>query len=187
MMLISGIVLWSVLHLSLALKPDWRAGLVQRVGAGPFKGMFSLLLLGALALIVLGWKAFPATSLYVPPAGLRHLTMLLMPLAVILFFAARLPTNLKQIIRHPQLTGVKLWAVAHLLANGETRSVLLFTGLLAWAVLEVIFINRRDGAWQKPAPAGSSKTVLQVIIALIITAALIFAHPWLAGVALIPA
>ena len=186
MLLIAGILLWAAVHLSKAMTPQLRGQLVTRIGAGPYKGLFSLLIIGALVLMVVGWKAFPASSLYVPPAGLRHVTMLLMPFAVILFLAGRLPTDIKQLIRHPQLTGVKLWAVAHLLSNGETRSVILFGGLLAWAVLEVIFINRRDGARQKPPRVGALKTGLQAVIGLVVTAVLMYIHPWLAGIPLLP-
>lgn len=181
-MLIAGVVLWAAAHLFVALAPDARRALITRLGEGPYKGLFSLALVAALVLIVLGWRATPPTSLWLPPPGMRHATMLLVPIAVVLFISAHAPTDIKRIIRHPQLTGVKLWAVAHLLSNGETRSIILFGGLLVWAVLEVIFINRRDGARVKPAPVGPAKTVLSAVIGLLISAALLFAHPWFAGV-----
>ncbi|MES0872873.1 NnrU family protein [Sinimarinibacterium thermocellulolyticum] len=185
MLLTLGVFLWAAIHLSVALAPAARRALIERIGLNPYKGLFSLALVAALLLIVFGWRAMPPTSLWLPPPGMRHATMLLVPIAVILFISARAPTDIKRIIRHPQLTGVKLWAVAHLLANGETRSIILFGGLLAWAVLEVIFINRRDGAWVKPAPVGAGKTVLSAIAGLLISALLIFLHPWIAGRALI--
>jgi uncharacterized membrane protein len=181
MLLTLGVLLWAVVHLFVALAPDARAALIGRIGLNPYKGLFSLALVAALVLIVLGWKSMPPTSLWLPPPGMRHATMLLMPFAVILFISARAPSDIKQIIRHPQLTGVKLWAVAHLLSNGETRSIILFGGLLAWAVLEVIFINRRDGARVKPAPVGALKTTITVVVGLLITGVLIYAHPWFAG------
>ena len=181
MLLILGLVLWAVTHLFVAMAPGARAGVVARIGEGPYKGLFSLVLVLALVLIVLGWRAMPPEALYNPPVALRHLTMLLVPIAVVLFISSRAPTDIKQIIRHPQLTGVKLWAVAHLLANGEVRSVILFGGLLAWAVLEVIFINRRDGARQKPPRAGWPKTLVSALIGLAIAALLIVVHPWIAG------
>jgi uncharacterized membrane protein len=101
--------------------------------------------------------------------------------------SAQAPTDIKQFIRHPQLTGVKLWAVAHLLSNGETRSLILFTGMLAWAVMEVIFINRRDGVWNKPARVGALKTTISAVIGLIITVLLMFGHRMFAGVPIINA
>lgn len=185
MLLTLGVLLWAVTHLFVAVGAGARTGLVERIGLGPYKGLFSLTLIAALALIVVGWRAMPATSLWAPPPGMRHATLLLMPFAVILFLSARAPTDIKRLIRHPQLTGVKLWAFAHLLANGETRSMILFGGLLAWAVLEVIFINRRDGAWVKPAPVGLAKTSLSAVVGLVVTAVLLFAHPWFTGMPVI--
>jgi len=185
MLLSLGVVLWAVTHLFVAVAPDARAQLVSKLGLGPYKGLFSLVIVLSLVMIVFGWQAMPATSLYVPPMGLRHATLLLVPIAVVLFISARAPTDIKRLIRHPQLTGVKLWAVAHLLANGEVRSLILFGGFLAWAVLEVIFIKRRDGAWTKPAPVGATKTILSAVVGLAIAALLIVVHPWIAGRAVV--
>jgi len=186
-MLVLGILLWAITHLFVALKVDARQQLIEKIGLNPYKGLFSLTLVLALVLIVMGWKAMPHDMLYVPPAGMRHLTLSLMPIAVILFISARAPTDIKQIIRHPQLTGVKLWAVAHLLSNGETRAVILFGGMLAWAVLEVIFINRRDGAWNKPARVGPLKTTIAAVVGLVVTVLLVFGHRLFTGVPIISA
>jgi len=187
MILILGLLLWSIVHLSVAATPQLRAGLIGRLGEGPYKGLFSLLLVGALALIITGWKVFPVAYAYLPPPGLRHAAMLLAALSLLLFFASVVPGDIRRFVRHPQMAAVKLWAVAHLLANGETRSLVLFIGLLAWAVLEVIFINRRDGAWTKPASVGIGKTSLQIVVGLVVAALVVrFAHPWLSGVALLP-
>jgi uncharacterized membrane protein len=185
MLLALGILLWSVTHLSVAMRPALRSGLVAQMGLGPYKLLFSALIVASLALIVIGWRSMPPVSLWLPPTGLRHLTLLLMPLAVILFLSARLPTDIKQVIRHPQLTGVKLWAISHLLANGESRSIILFGGLLAWAVLEVIFINRREGARVKPPRVGALRTTISALIGILVTGVLVAAHPWFAGLPVI--
>ncbi|SFF51041.1 NnrU protein [Fontimonas thermophila] len=185
-LLVAGILLWSATHLFKALCADVRARLIARIGEWPYKGLFALLIVASLVLMVSGWKATLPTALWQPPAFLRHVTMLLVPIAVILFISARAPTDIKRFIRHPQLTGVKLWAVAHLLSNGEIRSVVLFGGLLAWAVLEVIAINRRDGAWVKPGPVGATKTLISALIGLALAAVLVYAHPWLSGMPLLP-
>lgn len=181
MLLVLGVLLWSATHLFVALGREARGKLVAGMGPGPYKLLFSAAIVGSLVLIVMGWKAMPPNSLWLPPTGMRHLTLLLMPIAVILFLSSRLPTDIKRVIRHPQLTGVKLWAVSHLLANGETRSVILFGGLLAWAVIEVIVINRRDGARVKPAPVGALRTTTSALIGVLVTGVLIFGHPWFAG------
>lgn len=181
LLLVLGILLWSGTHLFVALAQQRRARIVANIGLRPYKVLFALTLVVALVLIVLGWRSTPPASLWLPPAGMRHLTITLMPIAVILFLSARAPTDIKQFIRHPQLAGVKLWSVAHLLSNGETRSIVLFGGLLVWAVLEVIFINRRDGARVKPPRVGMLRTVISALIGLLVTGLLVFAHPWFAG------
>ena len=181
LLLVLGVLLWSGTHLFVALSVQRRAALIAQIGAGPYKAAFSLVLVAALVMIVLGWRSTPPTSVWLPAEGMRHLTLALMPLAVILFLSARAPTDIKQFIRHPQLTGVKLWAVAHLLTNGEARSIVLFGGLLAWAVLEVIFINRRDGARVKPPRVGALRTTISALVGLLVTGVLVFAHPWFAG------
>ncbi|MGB0955361.1 MAG: NnrU family protein [Panacagrimonas sp.] len=186
LLLVLGLILWSATHLFIALAPNQRAALIGKLGEMPYKGLFSVVLVLALALMVMGWKSMPPSAVWNPPAGMRHLTMALMPIAAILFVSARAPTDIKQLIRHPQLTSVKLWAVAHLLSNGELRSLILFTGLLAWAVLEVIVINRRDGAWNKPQPVGMVKTCAFVGVGLFFAAFLMWAHPWLSGIPLLP-
>ncbi|MFA5941043.1 MAG: NnrU family protein [Sinimarinibacterium sp.] len=186
LLLILGIALWAATHLFVSLGANTRAGVIERIGLKPWKGLFAVTIVVALVLIVSGWKSTLPTALWNPPSFMRHITMLLMPIAVILFISARAPTDIKQIIRHPQLTGVKLWAFAHLLSNGEVRSVILFGGLLAWAVMEVIFINRRDGAWKKPTPVGAAKTAVSAVIGLIVTAVIVYVHVWIAGVALMP-
>lgn len=186
MLLILGLLLWSLVHLSVAVVPGMRQNLISRLGNGPYRGLFSLLIVGALVLIVVGWKQFPAGQLYIPPAGLRHATMSLMPIALILFVAAKFPSNIHRVIRHPQMVAVKTWALAHLLSNGEWRSVVLFGGLMAWAVAETIFINRRDGARVKPEPSGAGRVIATVVIGLLLTAVVMGIHPWIAGVAILP-
>ena len=84
----------------------------------------------------------------------------------ILFFAAYPPTNVKRLLRHPQLTGVALWGVGHLLANGESRSIVLFGGLTLWAIAEIVVINRRDGARDKPAPVPAKTPRLRCALLL---------------------
>jgi uncharacterized membrane protein len=184
-LLIAGLLIWAVVHFIPSLKPELRTAAVAKMGPLPWKGLFALGVLAGLALVVAGWKSMAPTALWVPPAGMRHATMALVPIAVILFFAARLPTDIKRVIRHPQLTGVKLWAVAHLLSNGETRSVVLFGGLLAWAVMEVIFINRRDGEWQRPASVGLPKSLISAVIGLVIAGAIVHFHQYLSGMPLL--
>jgi hypothetical protein len=115
----------------------------------------------------------------------RPVTLALMYVALTLFFSSRVPTDIKRVLRHPQLTGVVVWAVAHLLGNGDSRSLALFGGLGLWALLEMAAINRRDGPWQKPEPVGLPRSLVPLGIGAVAWALLFFAHPWIAGVPLV--
>jgi uncharacterized membrane protein len=179
--LVLGVLLWSFTHFIPTLFADTRARLVARIGENPYKGLFTLLMVLAIYLIISGWKASIPESLYLPPVWGRHLTALLMIVAFVLFFAPYPPNNIRRMLRHPQLTGVAIWGIGHLLANGETRSVILFGGFTLWAVLEMLLINRRDGAWTAPAPAPRRNDILLVIGGLVAYGAVAASHQWLFG------
>jgi uncharacterized membrane protein len=106
--------------------------------------------------------------------------------ALVLFAASGVPTNLKRVLRHPQLTGFGIWAASHLLSNGDSRSVVLFGGLGLWAVVAIVAINQRDGAWEKPAPQPMSAELKPVIAAVVAFALVFLAHPWISGVSPTP-
>ena len=110
--------------------------------------------------------------------------MLLILVAFILFGASNYPTRIKQLIRHPQLTGVIVWAFAHLLLNGDSRSVLLFGSLGAWAVLEIIFINKREGEWVKQPPPGWAREIRGLVISLVVFVVVVMLHPYMTGVSI---
>jgi uncharacterized membrane protein len=124
---------------------------------------------------------------YTPVTGLRHFAMLLVVIGFILMVAANFPaTRIKRYLRHPQLTGVFLWAVAHLVANGDSRSVLVFSSLAVWCVISVILINRRDGAWVKPASVqGWGREALIIIIGIGLSLLVVRFHQYVSGVNLV--
>lgn len=181
-LLILGVMLWAAAHLFPTLGLDLRARIIQRRGEGPYRGFFSLVIVLAVVLIVLGWKSATPTLVYRAPSLGPPLTGMIMLVALVLFFAARPQTNIKRALRHPQLSGVLVWAFAHLLANGDSRSVTLFGGLAAWSVVQIIAINRRDGPWKKPDPVPLKRDVLPVVIGAVAYGILLWAHPWLFGV-----
>ena len=182
--LLVGLALWVGAHLFPAVAASARARLIARVGMGPYRGVFSLLILLALALMVLGWRASEPSPLYHPPAWGSQLAMFLMLLALIMFFASGLRSNIRRFVRHPQLIGLAIWALAHLLASGETRAVALFGVLGLWALLEVIVLNKRIGAKIKPDPMPYSRDLLTVLVGLLAYALLYQGHFYFAGVAL---
>jgi uncharacterized membrane protein len=109
-----------------------------------------------------------------------------MAISIFLLGAARRPTAIKRLIRHPQLTGVIVWSAAHLLANGEQRSLLLFAGIGVWATVEILAINRRDGAWVKAAAPSARTEVIGVVVSLLAFGLIAWLHPWFTGVPLLP-
>ena len=182
-LLIIGLALWAGVHISKALAPNVRAQLINKMGLGPYKGLFALLVIAALLLMIQGWKHTDPVSLYhISHPALLGVLQLIALIGLLLFFSARYPNRVKRIIRHPQLTGLKIWATAHILMNGDSRALLLFGGLLAWAVVEVILINKRDGAWQKPAPAKLSTELTGLVISLVVIGLIVHFHEYLAGV-----
>lgn len=180
--LVLGVLLWSVVHLVPAVAADARQRFIEQRGEGAFKGMVTLGIAAALALIIWGWKTSIPELLYLPPAWGRHPAALLVLVAFILFSASHGNNNIRRFVRHPQLTGVIVWGLAHLLANGEIRSVVLFGGLTLWALVEIVLINRRDGAWVKPGPAPVKKDVIAVVAGLAVYLVIAFSHQWLFGV-----
>lgn len=183
-MLISGVVLWSIVHLLPALAPAMRQSCMSRLGEKPYKGLFALAIVASLVLIVVGWRSTVPETVYSPPGGGRTAALGLMLVAVYLFGASHRPAAIKRVIRHPQLTGLIAWSVAHLLANGDQRSLTLFGGLGIWASVEILAINRRTGAWIKPESPALRRELLAIVITFVVYAVLFRAHPWFAGVAL---
>ncbi len=184
-LLIAGVLLWAAVHLIPTLARPTRQMMIDRLGENGYKGVFSLLTVGAILLIVFGWRSVEQPAyLYHLPLWTRHLGMLLVLAAFLLFGSSQQPTRINRVVRHPQLTGVVLWAAAHLMMNGDSRSLVLFGGLGLWAIAEMVLINRREGAWLKPEVEGWGREVRVAAISLAIFAAAFFAHPWLAGVSL---
>lgn len=185
-LLISGVLVWVVVHLFPSAAQGAKSRLVSRIGEGPYMLIFSLLIASALVLIVLGWRDATPIYIYAPPAWGWMVTTVLMLPALILFFSARLPTNIKRFLRHPQLTGVIVWAIAHLIANGDSRSLILFGGFGVWALVEMLLINRREGAWQRSLPRPLTADLLLVGIGVVAYIVLVLLHPILFGVPVKP-
>jgi len=186
-LLISGLCVWVAVHSFPAVAVEQRARLVRNLGTGPYKGLFALGILISIILIVLGWRSTEPVFLYQLPAATRHLTYLLVLITFVLFVAARTRNSIKRYLRHPQLTGVVLWSIGHLLVNGDSRSLVLFGVLGLWAILEMVMINRREGVRVKPEPVAVTKNLAVIIAGMVLFAVLLLLHPWIAGVRLIPA
>lgn len=181
LLLLIGLLLFTGVHLIPALAPGLRMSWYGRVGEAGFKGTFSLLLLLAIGLMVAGWRSTQPAVIYVLPPAAHPVAMALLVLAFLLLVASTRPSRLRQWIRHPQLTGVLLWGGAHLLLNGDSRSLLLFGGLTLWALVEIIAINRREGVWIKGPVPGWGAEVVTLLVTAVVIGAVVAAHPWIAG------
>ena len=180
-MLITGLLLFAGVHLAPSLAPGLKRSWHARLGEGGYKGSFSLLLLASFALMIFGWRSSQPEFLYATPAGLRHAAMAVICLAFFLLVISNRPSRLRQWIRHPQLTGVMLWSLAHLSMNGDSRSLVLFGVMALWSGVEIIAINRRDGPTKKPEPAALSAELISVLITLVVVAIVMAIHPYLSG------
>jgi uncharacterized membrane protein len=184
--MILGLVLFLGVH-TLTTQRDLRARLIGSVGEGGYKVGYALVSLIGLALIVWGFAHYRADgviALWTPPRALKHLTEALMLPAVILVVAAYIRGRIYTAVKHPMLSGVKLWAAAHLLANGDLGGIILFGSFLAWAVFDRISLKRRADAGGPPIPVGGlGNDAIAVVVGIVAYLALGFAfHPVVIGV-----
>ena len=185
--LLAGLVLFLGVHSVRLFADGWRTQVLNAWGAGAWRAGYSLLSLAGLALIVWGFGLVRQTpvQLWSPPTGMRHLAALLTLLAFVLLAAAYVPGNqIKARLHHPMVVGVKLWAFAHLLANGNVGHVLLFGSFLGWAVLSFLAAKRRDRREAKVYAAGKAGAT-GITVALGVAAWMAFTlwlHGWLIGV-----
>ena len=186
--LVLGLVLFLGVHSVRIVADGWRTQMRARMGELPWKGLYSLASILGLALIVWGYglaRQQPVV-LWNPPVGMRHAASLLTLIAFVLLAAAYVPRNaLKARLHHPMVLGVKVWALAHLLSNGNLVDVVLFGGFLLWAVLDFRAARQRDRAQGMVyAPGTAAGTGIAVVVGAAAWAGFaLWAHAWLIGVA----
>ena len=191
-LLIGGLVLFIGAHL-VPTQPALRQALIGRIGEGPYKGAFSLISAIGLVLLVFGYGQMQGLArgnpqLWVPPVWTKHLVFLLMVPAMILLVAAYVPSRIRSAVGHPLLTALMLWAIGHLLANGDLASVLLFGSFLAYAVCDRISVRHRAA----PGPLGKTQggtlgDAIAIGLGLVLYAImLLWGHAKLIGVPLLP-
>ena len=185
--LILGLAVFLATHVFVSFR-EARSSVIERVGMPVYRGLFAIVSLAGLALIIWGYAQYRAhdlVQLWTPPAFMRHVTIGLVLFAMIFVVAAFFPSHIKTRLKHPMLAGVKTWALAHLLSNGDLGSVLLFGTFLAWGVYARIAAKRRGdiGAAATPAPDGWTSDVIVVALGTAIFLALGFwFHPYVIGV-----
>ena len=194
LILILGLIIFLGTHV-FTMRRGVRAEAIARLGEGRYKALYSVLSAIGLVLVVWGFGRYRANDwvdVWYPPVWTRHLALLLVLAAFISVTAAYVPGRIKSALKHPMLVGVKFWALAHLLANGDLGSILLFGSILAWAVMARISAKRRrdevlDHGGPVVEPAGWRNDILAVVIGTV--AWFVFArwlHPLLIGVPVWP-
>jgi uncharacterized membrane protein len=175
--LILGLILWIATHYFKRLAPDART----RMGTSG-KGIITALIVVSLVLMIIGYRGADFISIWSPPSFFVHINNLAMVFALWVYGSsaakgAKAWPAYKT--RHPQLLAVKIWAAAHLLVNGDLASIILFGGLLAWAVGSVILINSAELDWIAPAPAGRATYIRLAVISFVMLALISAIHTWL--------
>ncbi|WP_181704124.1 NnrU family protein [Chthonobacter albigriseus] len=184
-LLMLGLILFLGIHSIRIVSPATRESLLARMGEGPWKGIYSLISALGLLLIVWGYAAAREAPVVIwdPPVFTRHIALLVMLPVFPLLLAAYLPGRIKAAAKHPMLLAVKLWALAHLLANGTLADVVLFGAFLAWAVADRISVKRHPRQPAVGAPASGGNDAIALIGGLALYAAMLFGlHTWLIGV-----
>ena len=184
--MILGLVLFLGVH-TLTTQRGLRARVIASSGEGGYKIGYSLVSALGLVLIVWGFAHYRATGMWeiwTPPTALKHLTVALMLPAVILVVASYIRGRIYTRLKHPMLTGIKLWAAAHLLANGDLGSIILFGSFLGWAVFDRISLKHRADSGAPPIPVGGpGNDLIAVAVGIVAYLALAFAfHPVVIGV-----
>jgi uncharacterized membrane protein len=183
--MILGLVAFLGGHAFVTCRPE-RAAVITRLGEGPYKGLFSLVSLAGIVLISYGFGEYRDTgliALWHPPAWTRHVAVALMWPTTICVVAAYIRGDIQRVLKHPMLVGVKLWALAHLIANGDLGGIILFGSILAWAVFDRITLKRRSDPGAPAIPSGGRRNdIIAVVVGTLLYLALGFwFHPYLIG------
>ena len=183
--LIAGLVIFFAVHSVSIFKEPWRDSMVAKLGEWPWKVVYSVVAIIGFVLIVWGYglARFDPVVLYSPSMWLRHVSILILVPVFPLLLATYLPGRIQSMTRHPMLVATKLWAVAHLLANGTLADVLLFGSFLVWAVIDRISMKRRTHHFIPGALPSRFNDIIAVLLGLVLYAAFVlWLHMWLIGV-----
>jgi uncharacterized membrane protein len=185
LILLLGIVLFLGTHTLTTLRTR-RDALIGAVGANGYKGIYSLVALAGFVLIVIGFGRYRAdgwVQLWTPPAWGHHVTILLMWFAFVALAAGgKKPSRIRGWLRHPMLVAVKIWALGHLLANGDLGGLLLFGSFLAWAVYDRIAVKRRGDLGAPRVSAFTRTDYIALGAGTVAWVAMMGLHPYLIGV-----
>lgn len=186
-LLIVGIVVFLGLHLLPAF-PHMRASLIERIGKNGYRVFFSVVSLASLVLLVWGFATAPVIQVWSPPPWARLVAIVLMLPAFIFLVAAYVPGRIKARVKNPFLIAIKIWALAHLIANGDLASMILFGSFLAYAVLDRIALKGRQptALVETPGEGSARNDMIAVVFGVMAYVVfLIWLHPFLIGRAVV--
>lgn len=178
-LLLIGLLVWTVAHLFKRAAPAARGEMAASMGAKPSRGVMAGVIFLGLVLVIIGFRQAPFVPVYDPPSWGIHLNNLLMLGAVALFGAGHSKGRARSWFRHPMLMGVMVWAVAHLLVNGDLASLVLFGWMGAWAVVNMLLINAREPVWVRPTPGTTAGDIRLVVITIVLYVIITGVHAWL--------
>ncbi len=163
--LLAGMAIFLGIHSTAIVAPAWRDQMAARLGEQPWKGLYGVISIAGFILMVWGYgqAKLEPMLVYSPPNWLRHIAAILMVPVFPLLLSTYFPGRIKAAAQHPMLTATKLWAVAHLLANGMLPDILLFGGFLAWAVADRISLKRRPIRLVKALPERRFNDLIVVV------------------------
>lgn len=179
-----GLALFFSVHLAPMLerrRPGPRKALIARIGLGPYKGLVSVISLIGMVLMVRGYVSMPFIPIYEPPAMARGLAHGTMPLAFLLAAASQIPSNIKRTVRHPMMLATLIWALTHLVANGDLASLLLFASFAGFAVISIALAPPSSLS----APYPRIRDLAVILVGLGAYGAVLWAHGGVFGVAVI--
>lgn len=188
-MMVLGLVLFIAMHLVRIVAPGIRDAGLAKLGDSGWKILYTVVSVAGVYLIGRGYGAYRAEGspiLYEAPVWMSHMTLLLMAISFIFIVAGNLPSTgyIKAKLKLPMLMGIKVWAIAHLLANGDVGSVVLFGAMLIWAIISVIGIKKRG--LEPPVASSVKPDIIAVVLGLVLWFGFaIWVHTWLIGVAVI--
>ncbi len=176
-----GIGIFFGVHLVPSL-PGLRGRLVEKLGANGYKGTYSLTALTGLVLIILGYSSLDYYELWAEPPWASRAALAIMPVVIILQVAAEVKGHIRKSVKHPMVIGILLWALVHLLNNGDRASLYLFGSFALYAVFSIISATRRGKVPDYDVPSGKHD-IFAVVLGLVVFAAILWAHEFLFGVA----
>ncbi|WP_025771350.1 NnrU family protein [Thioalkalivibrio sp. HK1] len=183
--LIIGLVLFLGVHSVSIVAPAWRDRTAERLGHG-WRAIYSVISIIGFVLIINGYGDARAEGVYQhfwgPSPSLSIVSSLLMLFVFPLFLAAYFPGRIKARIKHPMLAATKVWAFAHLLANGTAPDLLLFGGFLVWSVGDLLSMRYRTPRAIPALPPKPLNDVIVIVGGLALYALFVFLHPLLIGV-----